>query len=97
MCAVLLCRFTSALTPFDVVTACIATELLPPRPAATIKKRFTNLISECDCGYQQGRDIHTHILLARTTYSQHNTAQRGMTDTHAQPQACGCEGPVLLT
>ena len=40
----LLRRFTSALTPFDLVTACISTELLPARPAASIKKRFANLI-----------------------------------------------------
>lgn len=40
-------RFTSALTPFDLVTACISTELLPARPAASIKKRFANLICKC--------------------------------------------------
>jgi hypothetical protein len=29
-----------------MVTSCIATELLPARPAASIKKRFINVISE---------------------------------------------------
>lgn len=32
-----------------MVTSCIATELLPARPAASIKKRFINVISECAC------------------------------------------------
>jgi hypothetical protein len=40
------CRFTSALTPFTVVTTCISTELLPARPAQSIRKRFENLVSE---------------------------------------------------
>lgn len=40
-------RFTGALTPLDVVTACISMQLLPTWSPAKIKKRFSNLICEC--------------------------------------------------
>lgn len=61
-------RFTSALTPFTVVTTCISTELLPARPAQSIRKRFENLVSKSE---HNVLPTHARSTLARGPDASH--------------------------